>query len=507
LPFILLSKAPFYFVTRFRSDYHKPDNVRFAIFDRQGEKLQTLLMLRKKNIFFGIFFPKSYKLDQSMNTLYLAVLIATASTPTPAAPASPKKDTVTTQYRLRFDHKALRIPGQSIPIGIVTRTSKGTTAKTKGFLQGDQGWSKYKVEVQGGSFSNGKIKVAKSGQYLKGDSLTVSVYTRKWFLGGKDKWLLTKKVPYNFEDSISVMTTGNIGRAPGDHVQFGIRTWYDNHQFIDKWASKKKNLNGFLFAFDGAHLSKSKGDLTIEVDPEKIRNDQVGLTATLAKDTAIRDNLRIVLDYKAPYQCKIVSAGDGHTLEVSADVYDDSLIQAKLLRIDVRDSLAKKVYHYRVNTDSGSLTISSRGSDGSSGRDGFDGQPGMSGSDGQVSVDVETTTNPDGTTSTTTNTTQGPGGDGGPGGNGEDGEDGGPGGNGGNIYIHYTPAAAPFLALIKAASIPGNGGSGGRGGNGGSGGIGGSGTPSGNNGLDGMSGRSGFDGAAGQKGKVIFTAI
>jgi hypothetical protein len=62
--------------------------------------------------------------------------------------------------------------------------SKGDSTKTKGYLKGDQGWSKYKIEVQGGSYSNGKIKIAKSTQYHKGDSLTVSVYTRKWFLGG-----------------------------------------------------------------------------------------------------------------------------------------------------------------------------------------------------------------------------------------------------------------------------------------------------------------------------------
>ena len=449
-----------------------------------------------------------------MNALYLAVLftaalhdpLTPANAAAPAAAAVPK-DSVITQYRLRYDHTVLRIPGRSMPIGILTRNTKKDSTATKGFLKGDQGWSKYKVEVQGGTFSNGKIRFAKSSQYLKGDSLTVSIYTRKWFLGGKDKWLLTKKIPYDYEDSISILTTGNIGRAPGDHVQFGIRTWYDNHQFADRWASKKKQLKDFVFGFDGTHLSKSKGDLTIEVDPEKIRNDQVRLTAALSKDSAIRDTLKIMLDYVAAYQCKIASAGNGHDLQVNADVYDDSLIHAKLLRIDVKDSLAKKSYHYRVNTNGGSITISSRGADGSAGRDGFDGLPGTPGTDGTVSVDVETTTNPDGTTSTTTNTTQGPGSDGGAGGNGEDGEDGGNGGNGGNIYIHYTPAVALYLALIKVASIPGNGGSGGRGGNGGSGGAGGSGNPSGINGSDGMSGRSGFDGTAGQKGKVIFTAI
>jgi hypothetical protein len=449
-----------------------------------------------------------------MNTLYLAVLVTAAfggSLPPAGAAKNTasggKKDTVVTQYRLRYDHKVLRIPGQSFPIGILTRTSKGDSAKTKGYLNGDRGWSKYKIEVQGGSFSGGKIKIAKSAQYHKGDSLTVSVYTRKWFLGGKDKWLLTRKIPYDYEDSIAVLTTGNIGRAPGDKVQFGVRTWYDNHQFADRWASKKKGLTGFDLRFDGTRLSKSKGDLTIEGDPEKIRNDQVGLVAMLSKDTAIRDTLRIVLDYVAAYQCKVAAPANGRDLHVSADVYDDTLIHARLLRIDVNDSLGKKTYHYRINTSGGSISISSIGGNGMSGSDGLDGTSGMPGSDGAVSVDVETTTAPDGSTQTTTNVTTGAGGDGGPGGNGENGADGGNGGNGGNIYIRYTPAVGPYIALIKALSVPGAGGSGGRGGQGGSGGIGGSGNPPGSNGLTGMSGRDGFDGAPGQKGKVIFTAI
>jgi hypothetical protein len=442
-----------------------------------------------------------------INTLLLAALLA-VSPATPAHSATPSpapKDTTT--YRLRYDHTALRIPGQSVPIGILTRTGKTVPAKTTGFLKGDQGWGKYRVEVTGGSYSNGKIKIAKSAGYHKGDSIAVSVYTRKWFLGGKDKWLLTTRIPYNYEDSISVLTTGNVGKAPDDHIQFGVRTWYDNHRFTDRWASAKKKLNGFVLSFDGAHLSKKKGDLTIEPDPGKITYDRVGIIARLASDTAIRDSLYVRLDYIAAYQCKIASTGDGHSLVVNTDAYDDTLIGARLLRVAVTDSTAKKFYHYRINTQGGSIAISSQGANGLDGRNGLDGSPGISGSDGAISVDVETTTTPDGSTQTTTNTTQGAGGDGTSGGNGDDGEDGGSGGNGGNIFIHYTAAAAPFLPLIKAISIPGAGGSGGRGGDGGSGGSGGSGNPSGNSGSNGMSGRSGFDGAAGQKGKVIFTPI
>jgi hypothetical protein len=443
--------------------------------------------------------------NRTMNALYLlAALTATLNWHNPAEILTGKKDTVAKKYHLQYDRTVLRNPGQSLPIGIVTRTAGGSATKTKGFLKGDDGWGKYKIEVQGGSYSNGKIKIAKTSQYLKGDSLTVSVYTRKWFLGGKDKWLLTKKIPYNYEDSISILTTGNIGRAPGDHVQFGIRTWYDNKQFADKWAPAKKNLKGFVFQFDGSHLSKSKSDVKIDGDPEKIKDDKVQLVAMLAKDSLIRDTLRIMLDYIANYQCNIASAGNGHSLSVTANLDVDSVIHSSLLEIAVFDSTAKKSYRYKVNTNGGSIAILSKGANGLDGRDGFDGTSGSSGSDGSISVDVETVTNPDGTTSTTTNTVEGPGGDGGNGGDGENGQDGDNGGNGGNIYIRYTPAVSPFLGLIKALSLPGAGGSGGRGGEGGSGGSGGSGNPPGNSGIRGMSGNSGSDGAPGAPGKVVF---
>jgi len=432
------------------------------------------------------------------------ILLAALTASTFTNPTATPKDTTAKKYVLQYDPSVSRISGKSLPIGIVTLSAGAQPIQTKGFLKGRDAWSKYRLDVDSGSYSNGKIKIKGTHDYKKGDSITVSAYTRKWLLGGKGKWLLTQKIPYNYEDSINILTTGNIGKAPGDHVQFGIRTWYDNKQFVDKRAPAKKNLKGFLFNFDGSHLSKSKSDLKIDGDPEKISNDQVRLIAMLAKDSVIKDTLQIMLDYVASYQCKIVSSGDGHKLNVTADAYFDSLINATLLKVTVVDSGAKKTYHYRVNTKGGSIMISSKGADGSDGRSGFDGTPGSPGSPGSVSVDVETVTNPDGTTSTTTNTVEGPGGDGGRGGDGENGEDGGNGGNGGAILIRYTPAVTPFLSLIKAQSIAGAGGSGGRGGTGGSGGSGGSGNPTGNQGSSGMDGRAGFDGSAGSKGKITF---
>jgi hypothetical protein len=410
------------------------------------------------------------------------------------------------QYTIQYDPSGLRVPGASFSIGIVTRTGTDSATRTKGWLNGKNAWSKYRLDVDSGSFSNGKIRLKPSVKYKKGDSITVSVYTRKWLLGGKGKELLTQKIPYDYEDSISILTTGNIGRAPGDHVQFGVRTWFDNKQFADTWfPAKKKKAQGFQFDFDGGHLSKKKGDLKIDTDPKKISHDQVRLIASLIRQPAISDTLRLMLDYIANYSCKIQSRGQGHDLYVNADVYFDSLIDAHLIKVRVTDSTTHKIYRYKINTNGGSLTISSKGANGSDGRNGLDGQAGLSGSDGTISTDVETTTASDGTTQTTVNTTQGPGGNGSPGSDGDNGDDGDNGSNGGNIFVSYSPTTAPFLSLIKALSIPGAGGSGGRGGRGGSGGSGGNGSPSGMSGSNGLDGRSGSDGASGSPGKVIFT--
>jgi len=43
--------------------------------------------------------------------------------------------------------------------------------------------------------------------------------------------------------------------------------------FIDKWTQVKKNLKDFVFKYNGAYISKSKGDLKIDKDPTKIKNN------------------------------------------------------------------------------------------------------------------------------------------------------------------------------------------------------------------------------------------
>jgi hypothetical protein len=436
--------------------------------------------------------------------IYIAAILTTLNGFAKSPAAYGNKDTVIKKYMIQYDPNTLRIPGKSLSIGIVTLSGNGDTLKTKGFLGGKDNWSKYRIEVDGGKCSNGKIRISSSSDYKKSDSLTVNLYTRKWLLGGKDKWLLTQKIPYNYETAINILTTGNFSKAPGDHVKFGVRTWYDNKMFADKWYPVNKNDNDCIFGFENVHISKSKGDLKIDNDPAKIVNDKVKLTATLAKFPALTDTLQIILDYVAKYQCKIQSGSLGHDLSVTANVFADTIIHANILQIRVNDNAAKRIYNYWVNTNGGSLNISSRGGDGNSGRNGWDGQAGLDGSSGIFTTNTETVIGADGTPTTTTTTVQGPGGDGSRGGDGGNGGDGDNGYNGGNITITYTPAAKPYQDLIKAVSIPGSGGSGGQAGQGGRGGSGGSGNPSGNSGSNGMDGFRGSDGSNGKPGKVIF---
>ncbi len=435
-----------------------------------------------------------YKLFILLTLIIIKAQSQTANTPVLSPPAG-----ITTV--IKYDTAALRIPNKSFSIGVIKTATTGVT-ETKGLLKGKYSWRKYRVELSDGSCTNGKIKLNAAKDYKKGDSITVNVYTRKWLLGGKGQFLATAKIPYNYETGIKVLTKGTFSKAPGNHVQFGIRTFYNNNMSVDKWAPAK-NLQDFIMNFNGGHISRSKGDLKIDNEPIKITNDKVRLIASLAKAPAIMDTLQIVMDYIYNYKCNITSQGLGHDLTITADAYFDKLINATLVKVQVKDSMERKSFNYLFNVSGGSLAVSSRGANGADGLAGFDG---IAGTDGSVgSAIVLTSTDRDGNVTTTT--TMGPGGDGGNGTNGSDGGGGQNGYNGGSITIYYTAAAKPYLNLITATSIPGAGGQGGKGGRGGRGGSGGLGSPggtSGMNGLDGMDGLPGLNGTAGKIGFVQF---
>ncbi|HEY6900015.1 MAG TPA: hypothetical protein VI233_05205 [Puia sp.] len=428
--------------------------------------------------------------------LILTPFLTNAQTP----PSSPG-------YRIKYDHKALRIPGNKFAIGLVIPAEGKTPQHTIGY-SGDGGFGKYHVEVDSGSFSGGNIKLHDSKCFKKGDSVTVNVYKRKWFLGGRGAFLTSQKIPYSYEDSIVLLTNSTTGRFPGGHIKFGVRTIYNNHQSSERWYPlKKKDQNDFLLDFEGGYLSKSKGDWKIDPDPTHIKNSAVWLVAHLAKNPAIGDTLRLLLDYKNAYQYNSNSSDIGHDLDVNIDAFDDPNIHQTLMSVELRDNTSQRVYHYLINTDGGSMRISTAAGSGANGDNGQMGYNGRNGADGVMETVPLQVRDTKGNDSTIYVERQGPGGDGEDGGAGGDGENGHNGYDGGNINIYYTPAAAPFLKMISAVTIPGIGGFGGNGGAGGSGGAGGNGTPPGRSGRQGPSGNKGSNGLNGNPGQVHFVGL
>ncbi len=60
---------------------------------------------------------------------------------------------------VRYDPEALRIPGNTIPIGITSVMKDGKVLETKGFLNGTLRWKKFRIDIQGGKFCFGKIRL------------------------------------------------------------------------------------------------------------------------------------------------------------------------------------------------------------------------------------------------------------------------------------------------------------------------------------------------------------
>jgi hypothetical protein len=92
-----------------------------------------------------------------------------ANAQTPAKKAAPGQSTpgqspaqkpTASGYRIKYDHKALRIPGNKFAIGLIVPPDGKKAADTIGYPGKDGGWGKYHVEVDSGSFSGRRVPVA-----------------------------------------------------------------------------------------------------------------------------------------------------------------------------------------------------------------------------------------------------------------------------------------------------------------------------------------------------------
>lgn len=430
---------------------------------------------------------------------------------------------------VRYEPGTLRIPGNKLKIGISAFLQNGDIANTRGYLDGKTSWLNYIVEVEGGQFCSGRITIDKTGAYDKQKYLNLKIYHRK-----TKKLLRTQSIPLNYELDIKLLPKSSFKKAPGERIELGLQTTYDNERISVNWLSKSKSIaSDYTFYSDGGVYYN--GALYINSDPFAIQNHRVYLSAYLKKNPEIADTFSIVLDYRAHYSTSIsapsgmsgswgsngssgstgCNGGDGSDggngsggyhgtdLNVYADVYYDTIIHEELMFLELFDIERNKKWHYLINTDGGKIRIANYGGSGGSGGFGGTGGSGGNGQDGAwytVQEKINDSTYKD-------VQYQYPGGNGGNGGYGGNGGAGGNGGDGGNIFVFYTNYAQLFLNLIDAKSISGSGGSGGMAGSGGSGGSGGAGDPKGRSGSSGNSGNWGPGGYSGRPGIVEYLAV
>jgi len=424
---------------------------------------------------------------------------------------------------VRYDPDVLRVPGNSLPIGISVVMKNGTFHSTKGYLNGDLRWLNFKIEVEGASFFSGNLRIEETEQSLKGNAIVLKIYSKK-----TKELLHEQEILYNYPIDLKLFPTNEFSLAPRNRITLGMDALYNNGTIITE------NIYGLAYP-KNVHLSVSGGHyglgaVNIEADPFKIENHTVSVTARSMQNVAASDNLTFILDYRHTYKKSYsvsdtedgfsgangsdgMSGADGQDgrsgsngqdgyngieLDVFVDVYFDTIINQELLYVEVKDLWSGDMDRFLVNTDGGKLFLYNEGGDAGDGGDGGKGGDGGLGAIGAWYEEYSIAENGE----EIVTKYQGTGGDGGNGGYGGNGGHGGYGGQGGFATITYTKEAAWFQNMITIYNSGGDGGSSGSGGTGGSGGKGGAGNPSGRDGSSGNSGDSGNSGKWGPSGEV-----
>jgi hypothetical protein len=428
-----------------------------------------------------------------------------------------------------YDSLANILPGSEIKYGFVCTYLDSSKKLTKGFLKGELPRREFDVTVIGGKGSRGKLKI--NNKLSPGDYVELSVKL-------KDNPSVVSKllIPLTNISSIKLQAIEPIIKTPGYEVKYITKIVLSNGSKILLDNPSKSEINNLKLNYvsDGCSFNNKKMRISMNID--EIRDNSVLLICSVNRYPFAHDTLKINLDYKAPQ--KYISLGQsgffgsngrsgcdgnsgtngsdgadgcngsdgldgkngehGPVLDVFVDAFDDSILNQKLLYVEINRE--QKLTKFLVNPEGGDFSISSTGGSGGSGGDGGSGGNGGAGGNGKLIVETYTDS-----TGTHTTTHQERGGDGGYGGHGGNGGYGGTGGDGGIIYLDYTKEAEPYMNVIKTFVSGGSCGFGGFGGSAGMGGSGGS--PGGNSGRSGNRGNNGNRGYDGYDGKVIYKLI
>lgn len=424
-----------------------------------------------------------------------------------------------------YDTLQLRLPGESFKIGATAYLKNGKIKQTNSLYGGNWSWSHCKIEVTGGEFRSGLVKINSRLCPSYGKYILVKVYPNEEPQLAKELLL-----PLHYDTRIKLIGDAQMVKAPGFSFPFMLRTTFNNGQQRDYSRKSKYNMfEDYDFFVNGGFLKGSR--FAIESDFENLPDHEIRLEVISRRNPECSDLLTVALDYKAPYLLTWSgsdgfsgwsgsngsdgSSGDdgghggdgsdgeygddGPDIGVWTDLYFDSLLVRPMLYVYAENFRTGRSRKYLINPDGGSLKVVSMGGDGGSGGSGGRGGNGGRGADGETHSQTEVKDSVN-----VTVTWQDPGKNGGDGGCGGNGGDGGDGGNGGNVFLYFTADAQPFSHLVTGHSISGSGGISGSSGWGGSGGSGGSGSPSGSSGSSGRSGSSGSSGWWGSRGQIFY---
>jgi len=435
--------------------------------------------------------------------------------------------------QLVYDSDALLLPGKKFEIGVFAYFKNGKVKKTWNLKNGTLMWSKFNVEVIGGTYSSGKVTVNNKLYPSKGKYIQVRVFPQK-----APEMAKTLLLPLNYEENIEIVPTTEMVKAPGFNFKFKVVSTFNNGVIKDYYFKRHDLLKSKFFSFKTEGGILKSGKFYIDEDFQNILDHRANITVVSKRNPDCQHSFDINLDYKANYYLTLRGFGgtwgwggsdgasgsnggsgssgghggdgqngrngengsDGPDISVWTDLYYDSLLASNLLYVYVEDMNTGAERRYLINPDGGEFFVTSQGGSGGRGGDGGRGGSGGNGGDGAWHSKVEQDTD----STTVTKRWQDDGGDGGHGGNGGYGGCGGDGGNGGNLFLYFTNDALIYQDLIHPDSDGGSGGLGGSGGSGGSGGKGGTGNSSGSDGRSGSSGSSRRWGSSGYGGTIFF---
>lgn len=435
----------------------------------------------------------------------------------------------------------LKLPGTRFKTGFVVFTSDNQVFRTTGHLKGSLSWKNFDITLQNAKLGNAKITIdnteANNFKYIP---LQISSKYQPEKIFRDTIWM-------NYEKNLLIYPLNTFKKIPGSRVKLGAKVTYDNDKQLtyESGASLKKMLKDYeIFPKGGTFID---GEFRVSENIFDNQDHTPGLMIQLKKDTNIYDIFDFRLDYREAYKYNgsgrsgmFGSSGfsgssgatgehgrhgeDGENgrhgdhandIDVYADVYYDSILQTKLIKLFVDDISNNTQHYYYINPDGGNITVFATGGNGGSGGSGGNGGKGGTGYTGEFYTDYvkEVIIKKDTAGKEIRHevlipvTRQRKGGDGGFGGEGGYGGIGGDGGNGGYVIVYFTAEMKNYLNLIKVQVNGGSGGWGGSGGTGGSGGSGGAGNPPGRNGRSGMNGLNGPGGHNGSPGRIEFRQV